>query len=109
MTIAYKTIGSNIRRARKALNLTQAQTAEKLGVSLLHYGRLERGDRKISLDQLARIADVLQVSFNDLIHHAVLYDRAALHHLISAYSSDVSDEDLKLAEALYHAVKNYKG
>lgn len=109
MTISYKTIGNNIRRARKALNLTQAQTAEKLGVSLLHYGRLERGDRRISLDQIARIADTLHVSFDDLIHHAVLYDRAALHRLIATCSGDVSDEDLALAEALYRAVKNYKG
>ena len=108
MKISYKAIGSNIRKARKAQRLTQEKTAELLGISALHYGRLERGDRKISLDQVARIADVLAVSFDDLIHDAVLYDRDALRKLIAACSTPVSDEDLKLAEALYHVVKDYK-
>ena len=109
MEISYKAIGSNIRRARRAQNLTQEQTAECLGISTLQFGRLERGDQKISLDQLARIADILHTSFDDLIMDAVLYDRDALQKLIAAYSTPVSDEDLKLAEALYHVVKSYKG
>ena len=108
MEISYKAIGGNIRKACKAKNLTQEKTAELLEMSPLHFGRLERGDRKISLDQLARIADTLQVSFDDLIEHAVLYDRAALHRLAAAYSAPVSEEDLRLAEKLYQIVKNYR-
>lgn len=109
LEISYKAIGTNIRRARKAQNLTQEKTAELLGMSVLHFGRLERGEQRISLDQLAHIADILHASFDDLIMDAVLYNRDALHKLIAASSADVSDEDLKLAEALYHVVKNYKG
>ena len=59
--VSHKVIGQHIRDARKAKSLTQAKLAELLGISTLHYGRLERGDRPASLEQLARIADLLGV------------------------------------------------
>ena len=49
MRVSYKTIGRNIRSARLDANLTQEQTAEKLKISQLHFGRLERGERPASL------------------------------------------------------------
>lgn len=109
MKISYKAIGSNIRKARKAQRLTQEKTAELLGISALHYGRLERGDRRISLDQVARIADVLAVSFDDLIHDAVFYDPAALHEMISIHSRRTPEEDRKYAETIYQAIQDYEG
>ena len=45
MIVSYKTIGQNIRAARKAAGLTQEQIAEQLRMSQLHFGRLERGER----------------------------------------------------------------
>ena len=44
MLVSYKTIGRNIRRVRVAAHLTQEQMAEKLKMSQLHFGRLERGE-----------------------------------------------------------------
>ena len=61
MLVSFKVIGRNIRKARTQANLTQEQTAEKLRISQLHFGRLERGDRPASLEQLANIARVLGV------------------------------------------------
>ena len=61
MLVSYKTIGQNIRAARKAAGLTQEQVAERLRMSQLHFGRLERGERPASLEQLAQVAGVLQV------------------------------------------------
>lgn len=109
MEVSYQTIGSNIKKARKVLRMTQAEIAERLGMSVLHYGRLERGERRVSFAQLARVADVLHVSFYDLLAGAVFSDRAALRKMIASYSAEVSEEDMKLAEALYHVVKTYKG
>lgn len=68
MPVSYTAIGRNIRTARKKKQLTQAQTAELLGMSTLHYGRLERGNRSISLEQLAAIADILDISIFDLLN-----------------------------------------
>lgn len=67
MLISYKTIGRNIRSARKALALTQEQAAGLLEISLLHYGRLERGERPASLEQLAAISMALKTTLPALL------------------------------------------
>lgn len=61
MRVSYKVIGRNIRAARMEANLTQEQTAELLKMSQLHFGRLERGERPASLEQIACIAAELGV------------------------------------------------
>ena len=66
MAISYTVIGRNIKKARVRANMTQAQVAEQLGMSTLNYGRLERAERRISLDQLGRIADILNVRLDVL-------------------------------------------
>jgi len=68
MIVSYKTIGSNIKNARKEANLTQEQIAERLKMSQLHFGRLERGERPASLEQLAQIACALHVPLNALLN-----------------------------------------
>lgn len=45
MPISYKVIGRHIRDARKSAGLTQEAAANQLGLSLEHYGKVERGDR----------------------------------------------------------------
>ena len=67
MLVSYKVIGRNIRQARTKAGLTQEQTAERLKISQLHFGRLERGERPASLEQLARIAQVLGVPTASLL------------------------------------------
>ena len=67
MLISYKTIGRNIRTARKTRSLTQEQTAELMKISVLHYGRLERGERPASLEQLAHAALVLNTPLAQLL------------------------------------------
>ena len=75
MLISYKTIGRNIRAARKDKNLTQEQTAELMKISVLHYGRLERGERPASLEQLANVALVLNSSLSQLLSGCVEGER----------------------------------
>jgi transcriptional regulator with XRE-family HTH domain len=70
--VSYKVIGRNIRKARVQANLTQEQTAEKLRISQLHFGRLERGDRPASLEQLANIAQALGVPTTDLLSGCII-------------------------------------
>ena len=74
MCVSFKVIGSHIRDARKAKGLTQEQFAELLGLSTLHYGRLERGDRPASLEQIARIADELGISTLSLLSGSLTHE-----------------------------------
>lgn len=72
MLVSYRTIGLNIREARKEAGLTQEQIAEKLKMSQLHFGRLERGERPASLEQIAQIALTLDVSLASLLNGCVI-------------------------------------
>lgn len=71
MLVSYKTIGRNIRDARNKKRLTQEQIAEKLKISQLHFGRLERGERPVSLEMLAEIANALDVTITSLLSGCV--------------------------------------
>ena len=66
MHVSFKAIGRNIRAARTELGITQEDAAERLKISQLHFGRLERGERPASLEMLAKIAGVFGVSARGL-------------------------------------------
>ena len=74
MIVSYKTIGLNIRAARRDAALTQEQMAERLKMSQLHFGRLERGERPASLEQLAQIAQALDVPLSSLLNGCIVQE-----------------------------------
>jgi transcriptional regulator with XRE-family HTH domain len=65
-------IGEHARRARLALQLTQEDVAERVGVSLEFYSRLERGGTLPSVPTLHRLVAALDVSADVLLGRAVL-------------------------------------
>jgi transcriptional regulator with XRE-family HTH domain len=58
-------IGIKIRQLREAKNIKQQEIAEFLGIAQSAYNLLENGKRKISTDELLKIAEMLQVSIID--------------------------------------------
>ena len=79
MIVSYKTIGQNVRAARKKAGLTQEETAERLKMSQLHFGRLERGERPASLEQIANIAQTLGVTLSSLLNGCVMEEDFSIH------------------------------
>ena len=65
----YALLGAAIRRAREDANLTQRELAGMIGQpsSDSYVYRLENGKVRVSLEQLMRIADALEVGVRDLI------------------------------------------
>ncbi|MBQ7886215.1 MAG: helix-turn-helix transcriptional regulator [Clostridia bacterium] len=113
MIVSYKTIGQNIRTARKEAGLTQEQMAEKLKMSQLHFGRLERGERPASLEQIAQIAQVLRVPLASLLGGCVLEEdfsekpddsAQALGKAVARMASGCSPKARKLMHTLCQAV-----
>lgn len=66
-----KSIGNAARQARKELELTQEDAAERIGVSVEFYARIERGNSLPSVPTLARIATTLGVSADVLLGREV--------------------------------------
>lgn len=65
-----KTIGHNIRRHRKKAGLSQEELADSAGLHRTYVGGVERGERNISVLNLAKIASALKVK-----PHVLLSDR----------------------------------
>lgn len=62
-----KSIGAAARRARKALQLTQEDAAERIGVSVEFYARIERGNSLPSVPTFVKIATALGISADNLL------------------------------------------
>lgn len=60
-------VGHNIGERRRALGLTQAQLAERLGVDTETLSRFERGKHAPTLKNLIRLAGLLQTTVADLL------------------------------------------
>ncbi|MBQ8678209.1 MAG: helix-turn-helix transcriptional regulator [Treponema sp.] len=58
--------GRNVRKYRKARNLTQEQLSEKLEISQKHLSIIETGTQFASASLIGRISEVLEVSPGDL-------------------------------------------
>lgn len=59
--------GLRLRTLRKAKNLTQAQLAEKLELSVNYYSAIERGAKIPQLDTFVRIVNELGASADDVL------------------------------------------
>lgn len=64
----YKKIGIRIRKYRKAINLSQEQLAELVGISPTHMSHIETGSTKLSLPVLVKISKTLSVKIDDIIY-----------------------------------------
>lgn len=62
----YKKIGERLRKLRKYMGLTQEQVAEILSVGRDAILRIEKGDRKIDLQELMSFSKLYNISMDEL-------------------------------------------
>ena len=62
----YKKIGERLRKLRKYMGLTQEQVAEILSVGRDAILRIEKGDRKIDLQELMNFSKLYNISIDEL-------------------------------------------
>lgn len=60
-------LGRRMKEKRKLLHYTQEYMAEKLDISIKHYGSVERGLAGLSLENLVEVSDILGVSLDYLV------------------------------------------
>lgn len=63
--------GIRVRYFRKRLKLSQDELAEKSELHRTYIGAVERGERNISLMNIFRLADALQVTAKDLFDNQI--------------------------------------
>ncbi|NLV88354.1 MAG: helix-turn-helix transcriptional regulator [Tissierellia bacterium] len=104
----YKEIGSRIRTQREKLGLSRENFAELLGLSPYYVGQLERGERKMSIDTLANVSKVLNISTDYLLYGFTYYmENIMVNESFNDIYKETMDIELRgLLEVLKGSTKN---
>jgi len=101
-------IGKRIKELRTRTGLSQQRLAELMGVSRPAISQMESGGRKVSADELARLADVLNVSADSLLNkekepEVILEERSERSEMQPAIRISVPQKNLqKFREVLLY-------
>lgn len=63
-----KILGERIRKERIRIGMTQEQLAEFIDVSTTYIGFIERGERSVTLEKLAMLANCFHVTIDSLLY-----------------------------------------
>jgi len=67
-----QSLGRRIREERLKLNLTQERLAEEVNLSTAYIGQIERGERSLTLENLAAVANRLGVTIDYLLSDSIV-------------------------------------
>ncbi len=99
-------VGKRIRSLRESRKLSLLKLAELAGISTKHLGKVERGQSKISLECLEKVAGALSVPVKDILDADHEQGRAALTAEITSLLPELSDKDTQI---VYRLVKMLAG
>ena len=104
---ALRRIGEMIREVRKKKGFSQEELAEAVGTKHSEIGRLERGERNITVRNLEKIAHALGMDFFELLMEGirahVSKDEQRLWEMQKIISS-LSDKDYRKALTILRVV-----
>lgn len=60
-------LGKNIKKIRNKIGYTQQEVAEKAGINVNYFARIERGEENPSIEVLQSIAKALKAKSSDLL------------------------------------------
>ena len=102
MAVDYSVIGSRIKQARLAKNMTQEDLADKIDISVAFLSRVERGNSHINLKRLNQLCGLLDVSEGYLLNGASSSSENYLDKEFTDLIKSVSPEKQKL---IYNVAK----
>jgi len=114
---------TNLRQLREQRNLSQTALADMIGTTLNMYGKLERGQRRMNMDWLTRLASSLDVRVEDIVAEVEPETAApglpeptleALQAMLAEHYRGVFGEEMEpemlsdLSERMLDSVENWK-
>jgi len=113
---------TNLKQLRASRGVSQSALADSIGTTLNMYGKLERGERRLNMDWLRKLATALGVAITEIV--AEVDDgpgdglptpsldalRAALaEHYTAVIGTEMPDEMMNdLAERMLDSVENWR-
>lgn len=105
-----QTIGKRLAEIRKSKKLKQMELAEMLNVSQQVISNIERGVTAPDIEQLKKIADIYNISLDQLVGREFFYDNADnVERKIISYIKQMDDEGKVLSLGLLSQVVQHRG
>lgn len=99
-----KYIGERIKTIRQNKKWTQEQLAEKLGLSAVYIGLIERGEKIPKLETFINIANCLEVSADTLLEDVLTQ---GYKNKLSRYSVEIEQLNSIDQKRLFHIIDAY--
>lgn len=113
MTINLVSLGQRIRLMRKRKGLTQFHLSEQVGLSPTYISYIESGSKSMSLATFIEIANVLNVTADELLMDSLSNTVKVSNHELTALLSDCSEYEkhvlLDVVTATKASLRNNKG
>ena len=104
MELDFKSIGKRIKIART--NMTQESVADKIGVTPQHVSNIETGNSSVSLTTLVAIANLLNVSVDELLCDTVLKSKAVFIKEADDIFKDCNEYEVRVLVDVLKATKS---
>jgi transcriptional regulator with XRE-family HTH domain len=107
LTTPASDVGARLRTLRKQRHLTQTELARQIGIQQSDLSRMEKGEYRVSLDNLFKILAVFDVSLNDFFadqqaadepRRALSHEDMQILHLVRQLSEDGRREAMEFLE-----------
>ncbi len=109
MILDYENISKRIKAVRKSRKMTQDFLAEQTNLSVMHISNLENNHCKMSLDSLAAISEVLNVSTDYILFgHSQLYINDVVSLVSDTFSDCTENEQDFLLETMTFTKQNLR-
>lgn len=89
----WKAMGKRIKAAREAAGMTQEELADAINMSSMHISVIERGAKPPKLETFTRIANVLQVSADELLQDMIACAIPARANRLSQLLEDLPQKE----------------
>lgn len=95
-SLDFKEIGIRVRSEREKFGLTREGIAEIIGLSAFYLGQIERGDRRMSLETLYKVADVSNLSIDLLLRGEDFYmENIMVNEIVMNNFKGQTNEDIQ--------------
>lgn len=104
----YVKLGEKIKKERIRNRFTQEMLAEMADITSSYVGQIERGERKVTLSKLVRIANVLNVSVDYLLSDNIELTDDALQAEIKNAMTNMEEKDKHMIIDIIKIINDYK-
>lgn len=98
--IDYVDIGKRIQKKRKSLDITQEALADKTNLDTSTISKFETGNTKISLPSLVKIANILEMSADELLCGSIRASSYIYQNELIEQLQNCTEEEFRLLTAI---------